>query len=231
MTSDNTSEIFRKIYRERGWHSEESISGWGSELRNTERIIRELPGLLRQYGVSSMLDVPCGDFHWMQHVDLSGIDYIGADIVPELVQANEAAHGGRGKRFLTLNLLEDRLPPVDLILCRDCLFHFSHADVFRALENCAASEARYLLTTTFQYRTYPRNVDIQTGEWTPINLELPPYELAPPRALLIEGSTEGIFYGPEVGVVPQSDRCLGLWDMEAVREAVARHRGDGANAR
>lgn len=231
MSSDNTSEIFGKIYRERGWHSGESVSGWGSELRNTERVIRELPGFLRRHGITSMLDAPCGDFNWMRHVDLSGIDYTGADIVPELVAANQTAYGGPGRRFQTLNLIEDRLPQADLILCRDCLFHFSHADVFRALENCAASGARYLLTTTFLYRTYPRNGDIQTGQWTPINLEMPPYELAPPIALLIEGSTEGIFYGEEVGVVPQSDRCLGLWHMDAVRDAVARRAESGPAAR
>lgn len=231
MATDGTGDIFQKIYRERGWHSGESVSGWGSELKNTERVIRELPGLLRRHGVASMLDLPCGDFNWMRHVDLAGIDYTGADIVPDLVGANQAAYGGTGRRFLTLNLLEDSLPNADLILCRDCLFHFSHADVFRALENCAASGARYLLTTTFLYRTYPRNGNIQTGQWTPINLEMPPYELAPPQSLLIEGSTEGIDYGPELGIVPQADRCLGLWDMQAVRDALARHRADGQAAR
>ena len=88
MSTDNTSDVFQKIYREQGWLSSESVSGWGSELRNTEQIIRELPGFLRRFGITSMLDVPCGDFNWMRFVDLDGIDYIGADIVPDLIAAN-----------------------------------------------------------------------------------------------------------------------------------------------
>lgn len=218
--ANQTADVFRKIYQEQGWHSAESVSGWGSELRNTERIIRELPGLLRRFGVASVLDVPCGDFNWMRHVDLDGIDYTGADIVPDLVIANQAAYGTHHRRFIHLDLLRDELPNRDLVLCRDCLFHFSHLDVLRAFERFANTAARYLLTTTFVYRTYPRNADIVTGQWTPINLEMPPYDLDPPLALLIEGSSESIVYGSDVGMVPMSDRCLGLWDMTVVRKRV-----------
>ncbi|MGH8783102.1 class I SAM-dependent methyltransferase [Paraburkholderia sp.] len=216
MSTDDTSDVFLKIYREQGWLSAESVSGWGSELRNTEQIIRELPGFLRRFGITSMLDVPCGDFNWMRHVDLEGIDYTGADIVPDLIAANQATYGSPHRRFLHLDLLADPLPDCELILCRDCLFHFSHADVFRAFETFANSRARYLLTTTFTCRTYPRNADIATGQWTPINLEMVPYNLPPPRALLIEGSQESIIYGPNNLTVPQYDRCLGLWEIDSI---------------
>ncbi|WP_156441798.1 class I SAM-dependent methyltransferase [Burkholderia sp. MSMB1078WGS] len=214
--SDPTTEVFSRIYHEQAWHSTESVSGWGSELRNTERIIRELPGLLQRLGVRSVLDVPCGDFNWMRHVDLSGIHYVGADIVEDIVRANQVTYASSQRSFVRLNLLTDSLPEVDLILCRDCLFHFSHADVFRALHNLCQTDAKYLLTTTFTYRTYPRNGDINTGGWTPINLEMEPYNLPPPRALLIEGSHESITY-PEIGTIPQYDRCLGMWEIADVR--------------
>ncbi|WP_155625378.1 class I SAM-dependent methyltransferase [Burkholderia vietnamiensis] len=214
--SDPTAEVFSRIYREQAWHSSESVSGWGSELRNTERIIRELPGLLQRLGIRSILDVPCGDFNWMRHVDLDDIRYIGADIVEEIVRANQAAYASARRSFVCLDLLKDRLPDVDLILCRDCLFHFSPADVFRALHNLCRTNAQYVLTTTFTYRSYPRNGDIQTGGWTPINLEMAPYDLPPPRALLIEGSHESITY-PEFGTIAQYDRCLGLWEIADLR--------------
>ena len=218
MSSDNTSDVFLKIYRERSWPSAGSVSGWGSELRSTGQIIRELPGFLRRFFVRTMLDVPCGDFNWMRHVDLDGIDYIGADVVSDLITTNQAAYGSAHRRFLHLNLLSDSLPDCDLIFCRDCLFHFSHADVFRAFETFAKSRARYLLTTTFTCRTYPRNGNIETGQWTPINLEMAPYDLPAPRALLIEGSNESIVYGSDNVTVPQFDRCLGLWDIDVIRE-------------
>ncbi len=214
------SKIFQDIYESRGWPSQESLSGSGSDHRNTERIIRELPELLGRIGVTSILDIPCGDFNWMRHVNLSGIQYIGADIVPKLVESNQERYGSPERQFLHLDLLTEDLPACDLIFCRDCLFHFSHNDVFRALNNLARSEAKYLLTTTFTYRSYPRNGNIRTGEWTPINLEMPPYLLPPPQTLLIEGSHESIIYGEGIEV-PMFDRCLGLWLLSDVRNRLS----------
>jgi SAM-dependent methyltransferase len=219
--TNDPAEVFQRIFRERRWHSQQSVSRWGSELGNTERIIRELPSLLQRHGVTSVLDVPCGDFSWMRHVDLGGLDYIGGDIVPELVTVNQRAFGSARRRFVQFDLLSDPLPESDLILCRDCLVHFSRGDVFRALTQFAKTSARFLLTTTFTYRSYPRNGDIETGSWTPINLETEPYGLAPPIALIVEGSHESIVYA-EGYEVPMFDRCLGLWRMEDVRARLSR---------
>src|SRR5579885_1138281 len=65
-------EIFSEIYRSNQWGASESVSGLGSELSATERVREELPKIVREFGVRSMLDIPCGDFHWMRQVDLSG---------------------------------------------------------------------------------------------------------------------------------------------------------------
>lgn len=225
MSTPNTEEVFSGIFRSNTWGSTESVSGAGSELKNTAQLIRELPHLLRSLRIGTMLDAPCGDFNWMQHVDLEGIDYLGADIVETIVARNEQLHARPGRRFTKLDLLADALPRVDLILCRDCLFHFSHADVFRALHAFAASGSTWLLTTTFTYRALPRNGDIATGGWTALNLELPPFSFPPPRRLLIEGNvTEAIVYTTAQGQYqfPQNDRCLGLWLLEDVHETLAR---------
>jgi hypothetical protein len=225
MSSQPTETVFSNIFTANTWGSAESVSGAGSELSNTAQVIRELPVLLRDLQVESLLDAPCGDFNWMQHVDLAGIDYHGADIVDTLVQRNTERFARPGRRFSKLDLLTDSLPKVDLVLCRDCLFHFSHADVFRALHALVASRSKWLLTTTFTYRTLPRNGNIATGEWTPINLELPPYNLPPPRRLIIEGNvTEAIIYPSAQGQyqMPQNDRCLGLWLLDDIGETLAR---------
>lgn len=225
MSDQPTEAVFSNIFATNTWGSKESVSGAGSELQNTAQVIRELPLLLRELRVQRLLDAPCGDFNWMQHVDLAGIDYHGADIVDTLVERNTQRFAGPGRRFSKLDLLADALPAVDLIFCRDCLFHFSHADVFRALRNFVASRSTWLLTTTFNYRALPRNGDIATGGWTALNLELPPFGLPPPRRLIIEGNvTESIVYNTPNGSYqfPQNDRCLGLWLLEDIHELLAR---------
>jgi hypothetical protein len=41
--------------------------------------------LAAQLGVSSILDIPCGDFNWTQSVNFGSCRYFGADIVEDLV--------------------------------------------------------------------------------------------------------------------------------------------------
>jgi len=116
------------------------------------------------------------------------VQYIGGDILPELAAANEQRYGGPGRRFVTLDLLADDLPDADLLLCRDCLVHLSFEAAGAALANIRRSRCRWLLTTTFP--GCAANEDIVTGDWRPLNLELPPFNLPPPELLLNEHCTE-----------------------------------------
>jgi hypothetical protein len=174
-------DVFSSIHDENGWKSDASVSGPGSELGETEDIRALLPDLFGRLGVKSFLDIPCGDFHWMQNVDLSAIRYIGADVVPHLVKETAEKFGAPNKTFIQLDLIRDDLPRVDLILCRDCLIHLSFKDARRALNNLKRSGSRYgLITTNPTIRT---NYPINTGEFRPVNLELLPFSLGKPIEL------------------------------------------------
>lgn len=203
----NTEQVFTEIYRRHGWGGQESVSGPGSDLGQTRVVLRELRPLLDELKVGSMLDIPCGDFHWMQRVDLKGIDYIGADIVAPLIQANRERHGRDGVRFQQLDLVKDDLPDVNLVLCRDCLIHLSFADIFRALDNLSRGASEYLLTTTYPART--ENCDIVTGRDRVLNLERAPFAFPKPLRLIIEECTEGD------GAF--ADKALGLWRIADIR--------------
>lgn len=198
-------EVFTLIHAQNHWGSAESVSGSGSERGQTAALVRALPPLLRQYNVRSLLDLPCGDLNWMQHVDLSGVRYIGGDIVPAVVEADRQRFAHRPQlSFQHLDLLQDPLPAVDLVLVRDCLVHFSLADIERALANIRRSGARYLLTTTFT--RVAENRDIVTGDRRPLNLQAAPFHLPPPLALIDEQCTEGNGR--------YSDKAMGLWAVE-----------------
>jgi hypothetical protein len=205
----STQEIFTRIFQRNAWKGAHSVSGWGSDPDQTGNIIKELPVLLKELGTSTMLDLPCGDFHWMRVLDLKDIKYIGADVVNELVCHNRR-HESDNTSFVHLDLLADELPSVDLVFCRDCLVHFSFADVGRALSNICRSSSTYLLTTTFP--DAPKNIDIVTGGWRVLNLQIEPFNLPPPLRVIVEGCTEaGGRY---------SDKSLGLWRVEDINECV-----------
>ena len=179
----------------------ESVSGPGSSADQTATLREALPRLLRGLGVSRLLDLPCGDFHWMASVDLSDIEYVGGDLVPAIVESNRAKHGRPGRTFQLLDLTSSPLPQADLVICRDCLVHLSIADIWLAVENVRRSGATYLLTTTFPQEEV--NLDIRTGDWRPLNLQGVPFDFPAPAALINEGCTEqeGRF----------ADKSLGLW--------------------
>lgn len=138
----------------------------------------------------------------MKTLGLDGIEYIGGDIVNDLIQNNQKNYGKDNRNFIKLDLLKDPLPKSDLIFCRDCLVHLSNAEVQIALNNIKKSGSRYLLTTTFPERK--KNDSIVTGEWRPVNLILPPFLLPAPLELVDDSYDSPNYF----------DKNLGLWNID-----------------
>lgn len=198
------AQRFDLIHRTNLWGADSSASGLGSELAATATLRRELSSLLQTLGVRDLLDLPCGDFTWMAHMDLSGIRYCGADIVPDLIAANTARHAVPDRiGFRRLDLVSDSLPPADMILCRDCLVHLSFAHIRAALDNIRRSGARWLLTTTFLH--LEDNQDIEDGDWRALNFQRAPFVFPEPDAVIVEGCNEA---GGDY-----ADKALALWEI------------------
>jgi hypothetical protein len=195
-------KLFEKIYSLHHWYDEESKSGPGASLKQTETVRAIVSKLLKELQVKTLLDIPCGDFNWMKEVDLSLCDYTGADIVSDIVTQNESNYSAQGRRFVWADITFSELPQVDLLFCRDCFVHFSYADIWKAITNVRKSGVKYLLTTTFTRRT---NEDIITGYWRPVNLEARPFSFPKPLQLFNENCTE------ECG--RYADKSLGLWKV------------------
>ena len=197
-------QTFTKILNNYRRFHDESLSGPGSCLAQTREIRQQLPLLIAELKIQQLLDAPCGDFNWMQQVDLGVEHYIGVDVISELVQQNQVKYGSEQRRFIQADITRDLLPAADLILCRDCLVHFPTTEIFRTLRNFKRSGATYLLTTTFSERRPNREVAL--GDWRPLNLQLPPIDLPAPLRFLNEKCTEnrGVY----------ADKALGLWKLD-----------------
>jgi hypothetical protein len=182
---------------------DESISGPGSTLHQTQELRERLPLVLAHLDVRTLLDAPCGDFNWMQHVKL-GLDmYTGVDILPEMIAEHRWRHHRADRRFIRENLIDGALPLADAVLCRDLLPHLSYAEIWSALRNFRRTGATYLITTTFA-RPRP-NRDTTGGGWRTLNLTLPPFDFPPPLLFVDEKCSEG------GGAF--SDKGLGVWRL------------------
>lgn len=195
--------VFSRIFARNEWGSAESVSGPGSTCARGADILPDLIELLRRLGIRTLLDAPCGDFNWAAELADAVDHYIGVDVVGQIIARNQREHGGGNRTFLLADLTRDPLPRADLILSRDCLVHFSFADIHAALENFRRSGAQFLLTTTFLDRT--RNTNIRTGGWRVLNLQAPPFDFPPPLAMIDERCThtDGIY----------RDKRLALWPL------------------
>lgn len=203
-------EIFTFINETNLWGAAESRSGLGSELDATAHLRAELPKLFRSLKIKSIVDIPCGDFGWLRKTDLPVETYIGADIVEAIIHnlqgIYQGSRTGTEYRFCVLDLTQSNLPKVDMVLCRDCLVHFSYKSIAKVIDNLKRSGATYLLTTTFT--ELPGNIDIQDGDWRPLNLEAAPFRFAKPEKIINEKCTEvdGAY----------SDKSLGLWKIASL---------------
>ncbi len=197
--------IFSDIYDRRTWGHGESASGAGSSLAETQQIRQALPELFRELQISSLLDAPCGDFHWMKSINVDGLlkEYIGAEIVPTIVAENEKNYGNEKIRFIHANVANDALPLADLILCRDCLVHLSYDTIREALRNFKRSGAKYLLATNFMETIENNDVsDTRQGySWRRLNLLQAPFNLPQPIKVIDEG---------------MHNKSLALWRLDEI---------------
>jgi SAM-dependent methyltransferase len=175
------AEIFNGYWANNHWRNIETRSGDGSTLAYTEPLRRELPDLLRRLGVRTVLDLPCGDFHWIRHMRWpDGLRYIGGDIVRGMIAELQKRHGGEQCSFRVLDALVDELPEADLWLCRDLNFHLPNVGVLQLLKRFAHSRVAHLLITSHA-ATENVNADTFMGGFQFVNLRLPPFDLPAPE--------------------------------------------------
>jgi hypothetical protein len=198
---------FSRVFDNNSFHGNESLSGRGSDLDQTQVIETELPKLFLDLQIESLLDIPCGDQNWIKRIDLSFLKYTGGDIVPNLVKLNNEIYGSEVKTFVEIDIVKSVPEYHDLIFCRDLLVHLDTKSILAALANMKKSGATYLLTTTFTNNRNYKNLPLLSRSvgWRPINLELEPFNFPKPRLTLNEGCTEGdgLF----------TDKSLALWKL------------------
>jgi SAM-dependent methyltransferase len=199
----NLAQRFRRIHDTNLWGAASS-SGLGSEIDATAALRAELPPLLERLKVTSLLDAPCGDAGWINHVEL-GVRYVGIDIVPALIedlQARAATREIEGEYHLA-DITCDPLPQCDAILCRDCLVHLSFANIERAVANFKASGAAWLIATTFP--EWQTNGDCEDGDWRALNFERAPFGWGTPVEFINENCLEA--------GGGWRDKSLGVWRL------------------
>lgn len=171
----NLPDVFTAIYKSDAWiehEGQESLSGPGSSQAATQKIMGELSLLLQSLDCKLLVDIGCGDFNWMQFVD-GDWDYIGIDVVNHIIDKNIAIYGSDRRNFINVDATMETIPPGDVILCREVLFHLSFYDICNLIANIKRTEATYFITTTDEGIWF--NSDILSGDFRQLNLSMSPF--------------------------------------------------------
>ena len=186
MRLENIDQIFTQVYADQVWvghQDQDSLSGLGSTQRATEHLVNGLSDFLTEVGCRQLVDVGCGDFNWMRNVR-GDFEYLGIDTVAELVKTNNANFANGRRKFVCMDATRTAIPPGDVALCREVLFHLSFDDGIRLLRNIKAAGFKYVLLTSDKSVWF--NSDIRNGDFRLINLSKPPYTLPEPDRELMD---------------------------------------------
>lgn len=165
-------ERFTKIYKKNLWGSNSSVSGPGSEKQFAKKYGEKLIKFIENYNIKSIFDAPCGDFGWMYNIiKISKINYLGGDIVKELIEKNLELYPEH--KFISFDLTKDNFPNYHVFHCRDCFFHFSYEDIKKTLKHFIKSESEYILVTN--HEGLFKNNNINTGGYRFLNLRKGPF--------------------------------------------------------
>ena len=170
----NIIAAFTKVYDENIWQRKDT-SGPGSSAQHTGEYRTFLHRLLRQKQVKYLLDVGCGLWEYMQHVNLSDIEYLGIDPVASVIQRNKTLGLPSNISFQcgTIDDVPD-LSRYDMAIVKDVFQHLPNSLIIEMLEKLKVIPT---LVVTNDLLKEP-NVDCPLGGFRKINLETPPFSVS-----------------------------------------------------
>jgi SAM-dependent methyltransferase len=184
LPSDH-KKIFTDIYKKNLWGSNGSskfYSGSGSDYKYSAPYTQLIIDFIRTNDVKQVVDLGCGDFRVGKSiVDSTHVNYIGIDVVKELVDYNNEIFASPNIHFKSINITRDKLPSGELCLIRQVLQHLSNSDILAVLNK--TKKYKYLIITEHlpdinnpipNIDKYPDG-DIRYSRGSGVYLNLPPF--------------------------------------------------------
>lgn len=188
-------EVFREIYETNLWGGKKGFfcSGPGSEDSISEPYVSFIRKFLLDHGheIHRVVDLGCGDFRVGRRISMNEINYVGIDVVPDLVGHLQLEFGSEVCEFRCLDITSDDLPDADLCLIRQVLQHLSNYEIKRVLEN--TRKYKYVFIT--EHLPSPKlfrvpnidkvhGVDVRIQDDSGVFLDQPPFSLTGLRKVL-----------------------------------------------
>jgi len=201
----SNADIFSEIYDRKLWGKKpENISdfysGTGSCGKPVEDYVNCINTFILDNKISSITDVGCGDFFVGGKITSCdpSLNYVGCDVVPELISRNREKFGSTNVKFEFLDASADPLPQSQLLTIRQVLQHLSNADIKAILNKSKGFP--YVIITEHQYKKgleksfnkdKPSGPDIRLVEFSGVYLDKEPFNLEATEILRCREDSNG----------------------------------------
>ena len=195
-------KVFTAIYKSNHWAQSDnlsgekvSVSGPGSNvnMKGFVNLKKNIDNFIINYEIKSILDMPCGDFLWLNEIiKEKKINYLGIDIVDELITENRQNYKNRNTSFDCYDII-NYIPSkkFDLILIRDLFIHLKNSDIHKIINNFKKMDFNYVALNS---STNKINIDGIVGQHRKINLLVEPFNLKKPFLVINDGENDKFIY-------------------------------------
>jgi hypothetical protein len=153
-------------------------SGLGSSLPYTESLRVNLIRIINEYKIKKIFDCSCGDWTWMREIKKELPDYIGNDIVKDLIDINNEKFSSEKIKFVCGDMIENLSSfedgYFDLVICRHTLEHLP-TNYTTDLLNLLIRKTKYSLITNSTLGLNRELYNFDGCSSRGINLNAPPY--------------------------------------------------------
>jgi SAM-dependent methyltransferase len=197
LASYHRRKTFQTIYRDKLWGTDANARFFSGHVSDSEpvsvyvdamttTISTELKDLRK---TPTIVDLGCGDFSVGERLlgQLPAVQYVGCDLVPELIEHHRGRYGSDRIQFQTLDMVSQELPDGDICLVRQVFQHLSNRDIacvlpkLRKYRAVFVTEAQPLLREGSANPEKPAYADMRfdgrTGCGRGVELDQPPWNL------------------------------------------------------
>ena len=180
LQANTTQQVFTDIYANKIWGTNDEGLGWsgiGSSLQATIAYREFIENFLRDYSIKTVVDLGCGDWEFSRFINWANINYLGIDIVRQVVERNIEKYQTDTIHFMHADALGYDMPSADLLICKEVLQHLSNKEIF-AICSQFRKYKYCLITNGIDYETLTsENREISCGDYRPLDLTAPPFNI------------------------------------------------------
>jgi hypothetical protein len=145
----STEQVFSEIYKKNRWGGKKGqfCSGDGSSnIAITGPYIDKIMSLSEEFDFArkTCVDLGCGDFQIGSKISGLFRNYIGVDIVSNLIEYNRNQHGSEKIQFKKIDITNENLPSGNVCFLRQVLQHLSNRQIIEIIKKLSQYEISFI---------------------------------------------------------------------------------------